>query len=480
MVASTRGDPDFQHDAAQLRQYLLWATSPMLPSLVALLVLQAFYPTWLLALLNGALALSCVCAAVAYRLARAHRLRAAIFCQAGGLWTLSLAIGSSGLPLFAVAATVAILPIMAAVPYVSLPVLLRLGFAGTLVVGLDAVSVVFGPLLSTETVPDLAIQLCLLLGVPFVVAAAGLSAWHTRITLGQALSRMDDANRALQDSERLLEQKVRQRTAQLEQSQRELATARDEAIAANRHKSTFLANMSHELRTPLNAVIGFSEVLGTRIFGELNEKQSEYVGDIHASGHHLLSLINDILDLSKIEAGRLELSPSSFHLPTTIDNALTLMKERANQRGVTLHKTVAPEVGVIAADERKIKQVLINLLTNAVKFTEKGGTVTVAAEADGAGLAISVSDTGMGIAPEDHQVIFEEFRQGSSDYTRKQEGTGLGLALSKRLVELHGGLISLESVLGKGSTFRFTLPTRSPQPLPHEGEDHGGVPHPHR
>jgi signal transduction histidine kinase len=220
--------------------------------------------------------------------------------------------------------------------------------------------------------------------------------------------------------------------------------------------------MSHELRTPLNAIIGFSEVLGERLFGELTAKQAEYIGDIHASGQHLLSLINDILDLSKIEAGRLELSLATFDLGAAIDGALVLMEERATHRGVTLVKELDAGLGAIVGDERKVKQVLLNLLANAVKFTPAGGAVTLRARAAGDGVVIAVADTGVGIAPQDQGIIFEEFRQAESDYTRTQEGTGLGLALARRLVELHHGRIWVESEVGRGSTFRFTLPRRAP------------------
>jgi signal transduction histidine kinase len=227
---------------------------------------------------------------------------------------------------------------------------------------------------------------------------------------------------------------------------------------ANRHKSEFLANMSHELRTPLNAIIGFSEVLDERYFGQLTDKQDEYVKDIHSSGKHLLSLINDILDLSKIEAGRMELEVSDFDLPSALDNALTLVKERAQRHSIALGKRVDPALGTVRADERKVKQIMLNLLSNAVKFTPEGGRVSVAAKANGEAIEISVADTGIGIAPEDQEAVFEEFKQVGRDYTRKAEGTGLGLALTKRFVELHGGTISLTSTPGKGSTFTFTLP----------------------
>ena len=245
---------------------------------------------------------------------------------------------------------------------------------------------------------------------------------------------------------------------------REIEEKSREIEAANRHKSEFLANMSHELRTPLNAIIGFSEVLGERMFGELNEKQAEYTEDILSSGRHLLSLINEILDLSKVEAGRMELELATFDLPLAIDNARTFVRERATKHGINLDVTVDERLGDFVGDERKIKQVLLNLLSNAVKFTPEGGRIGIhARQADGS-VEISVSDTGIGIAPEDQAKIFEEFRQVGSDYAHKVEGTGLGLTLAKKFVELHGGKIWVESEVGKGSTFCFTLPERSSPP----------------
>jgi signal transduction histidine kinase/GTP-sensing pleiotropic transcriptional regulator CodY len=232
---------------------------------------------------------------------------------------------------------------------------------------------------------------------------------------------------------------------------------------ANQHKSAFLANMSHELRTPLNAVIGFSEMLAARYFGDLTEKQAEYVTDIHASGKHLLSLINDILDLSKIEAGRMELEAAEFDLRAALDNALTLVRERAQRGGVALTLEADPALGPFEGDERKLKQVVLNLLSNAVKFTPRGGAVRVAAKRVDGHVEIAVSDTGVGIAPADQEAIFEAFRQVGTDVTRKREGTGLGLALTRRFVELHGGTIRVESAVGKGSTFTITLPVRHDQ-----------------
>ncbi len=229
--------------------------------------------------------------------------------------------------------------------------------------------------------------------------------------------------------------------------------------AASRHKSEFLANMSHELRTPLNAIIGFSEVLMQRMFGDLNAKQDEYLKDIYESGRHLLSLINDILDLSKIEAGRMELELTAFDLPTAIDSALTLVRERAIRRGIVLKKILDERVGQVQADERKVRQVVLNLLSNAIKFTPEGGRIEVRAVPVDGSVEVSVTDTGVGIAPEDQEAVFEEFRQVGTS-AAKQEGTGLGLALCRKFVELHGGTIWVTSAVGAGSTFTFTLPVR--------------------
>ena len=238
---------------------------------------------------------------------------------------------------------------------------------------------------------------------------------------------------------------------------REIEDKSRQLEVASRHKSEFLANMSHELRTPLNAIIGFSEVLSEKMFGEVNEKQAEYLGDILESGRHLLSLINDILDLSKIEAGRMELEPSDFNLSNAIDNTLTLVRERAERRGIKLGRKIDERLGMIRADERKVKQVLLNLLSNALKFTPEGGRIDVRAALQNGAAEISVVDTGVGIAPEDQDAVFEEFRQVGVA-SRKTEGTGLGLAISRKFIELHGGKIWVTSEMGKGSTFTFTLP----------------------
>ena len=240
---------------------------------------------------------------------------------------------------------------------------------------------------------------------------------------------------------------------------------------ASKHKSEFLANMSHELRTPLNAVIGFSEVLEGRLFGELNDKQAEYIADIHTSGRHLLTLINDILDLSKIEAGRMDLQLTPVVLSDVVQNSVALLRERATRQSIALTLDVDPRVGVVDADERKIKQVLFNLLTNALKFTPEGGRVVVSARGTKDEAQVSVHDDGVGIAPADLDRIFEEFQQVGTSHL--QEGTGLGLAISRRFVELHGGSLTVDSELGRGSTFTFTLPRTQ---LAKEGTDRAADP----
>jgi signal transduction histidine kinase len=233
-----------------------------------------------------------------------------------------------------------------------------------------------------------------------------------------------------------------------------------ELEAASRHKSEFLANMSHELRTPLNAIIGFSQVLRERMFGEVNAKQEEYLDDILSSGNHLLSLINDVLDLSKVEAGQIEIEVGAFSLQDALERGVVMVRERATKDGVQVALAADPEVDIVDGDERRIKQVIFNLLSNAVKFTPAGGAVNVSAGQVDGEVRVSVADTGPGLAPEDHERIFEEFQQTEAG-VEQREGTGLGLALSKRLVELHGGRIWVESEFGHGSTFVFTLPARS-------------------
>ncbi len=245
---------------------------------------------------------------------------------------------------------------------------------------------------------------------------------------------------------------------------------------ASRHKSEFLASMSHELRTPLNAIIGFSEVLLERMFGELNERQDDYLRDIWSSGKHLLELLNDILDLSKIEAGQMVLNHSEFAVRESLEYCLSMVRERALKQRILLSLEVDPEVGLLDADRLRFRQVVLNLLSNAVKFTPDGGRVGVRASLRDRDLVVEVVDTGPGVAAEDRERIFDSFQQGAR-HPGQTEGTGLGLTLSKRILELHGGRIWVESEAGQGSTFGFALPAGSGEPaltsVPQAGPDLG-------
>lgn len=245
---------------------------------------------------------------------------------------------------------------------------------------------------------------------------------------------------------------------------RELGTSRRELEVAGRHKSEFLASMSHELRTPLNAVIGFSDVLLGGMFGELNERQEEYLGDILSSGRHLLELLNEILDLSKIEAGEMRLDSTVFSVATALEYAVSVVRDRALAHDIELTLDVADDLDLVESDELRFKQVVVNLLGNAVKFTPPGGSVRVRARLAQGDLVVTVSDSGIGIAPEDQERIFESFQQGRRT-TSKEEGTGLGLTLCRRIVELFGGEITVSSEVGRGSTFEVSIPITSYRPV---------------
>ena len=250
---------------------------------------------------------------------------------------------------------------------------------------------------------------------------------------------------------------------QLKQRGREIARKNAQLEDANRLKSEFLANMSHELRTPLNAIIGFSEVLKDGLLGDMPEEQVDYIQDIFDSANHLLSLINDILDLSKIEAGKMELDVSELDLHEVFSNSLSIVKERAHANRIHLELDVPEELDAMQADGRKVKQILYNLLSNAVKFTPSGGKVTLRARRDGDWLEIAVADTGIGIAADKISRLFRHFEQLDGSLSRKHEGTGLGLVMVKRLAELHGGQVGVESEPNKGSTFTVRLPMHAAQ-----------------
>ena len=246
------------------------------------------------------------------------------------------------------------------------------------------------------------------------------------------------------------------------ESNKVLHAMSEQLALASKHKSEFLANMSHELRTPLNAIIGFADVLGQKMFGDLNARQNEYLDDIGTSGRHLLDLVNQILDLSKVEAGRMDLEPSTFAPAETVRSCLAFIRERAAAHRIEIAADIPDALPVVTADERKIRQTMLNLLSNAVKFTPDGGWIGVSAHVVDDQLVISVKDTGVGIPQVDQPAVFEEFRQVGQPSDGSREGTGLGLTLAKRFVELHGGRIWVESEVGKGSTFAFAIPIEKP------------------
>ncbi len=284
----------------------------------------------------------------------------------------------------------------------------------------------------------------LLLAVLAVILGAGSWRLAWLVTLRR---------QAEEEYQQQLEDRVRERTA-------ELAIAKERAEEMSRYKSQFLANMSHELRTPLNAILGFSEVLQDKMFGDLNEKQEQYVNYIGESGEHLLTLISDILDVSKIETGKLEVQLAEVHLGDLLKNSLAMVKEKALSHGIELILKLEDEIPDLYADERKVKQVVFNLLSNAVKFTPDGGQAVIEAVKEGEHIRVTVWDTGIGIKEEDKAKLFKEFQQLDGGRDKRYQGTGLGLALSKRLVEMHGGRIWVESEPGKGSRFSFTLPIK--------------------
>ena len=294
-------------------------------------------------------------------------------------------------------------------------------------------------------------------------ARIGAGAYDERINLdrrdelGGLADELNGMAASLQASVGGLEQRVKDRTRELQQALAELSQKGSQLEVASRHKSEFLANMSHELRTPLNAIIGFSQVLRQRLFGPLNAKQEEYLDDILASGNHLLGLINDVLDLSKVEAGQVELEVATFSLREALERGVVMLRERETKNEVLISLELAADVDLVDGDERRVQQVVFNLLSNAVKFTPRGGSVVVASAREDGEVLVSVTDTGPGIAAADQKRIFEEFQQTDVG-VQQSEGTGLGLALSKRFVELHRGRIWVESQSGHGSRFVFTLP----------------------
>ena len=312
------------------------------------------------------------------------------------------------------------------------------------------------------------------------VAVAAVTLTFIVLSLAGAVFDRQLAMRTLQETEQL-----RRRVAELEETKRELETtganlrrALDAAAASNRAKPQFLATVSHELRTPLNSVIGFAELLGIEIHGELGDRRyRDYAASIRDSGAHLLALINDVLDFAKIDAGRLELAEDEIDVPELFAASLRMVKSAADEAGLALHEVLADaELPRLRGDQRRVKQILLNLLSNAIKFTPGPGVVTIAARRQGDTVVISVADTGIGIAPEDLEKALEPFGQIDNRLARAYEGTGLGLPLSKQLMEVHGGSLRLDSQPEVGTTVWLTFPAERTMPLDRSGD--GSVAYP--
>lgn len=289
--------------------------------------------------------------------------------------------------------------------------------------------------------------------------------------LNASLQQVRASEQALEKLNRELEQRVAERTQQLESAMNQQVELNERLLESDRVKSQFLASMSHELRTPLNAILNFTEFVALGVLGDINDKQKDALDKSLSSGHHLLSLINDVLDITKIEAGMLKLFvEENVQLETLLSEAMATAQTLVNGKPIAIQTIIEPDLPTLLADRRRIKQVLLNLISNACKFTEKG-SITLYAKQQGAGVLISVQDTGTGIAPEDHDLIFEPFQQ-TEQGVQHAHGTGLGLPISKRLVEAHQGKLWLESTVGVGSVFHIYLPARAyelVQMIPEDG-----------
>jgi signal transduction histidine kinase/CheY-like chemotaxis protein len=436
-------------EIARLRQFIVWDLPVNVAGLTLMLVLFVLVPFPYFPVIGASIAINIGVLVWAYRSAETLTISRAISVICLWLLVIVLLLAYALPVIFPLTILFTLWPVTLALPYFSGRPLVRLMAASILVLCLAT-------LLSQrdqpyrDLLPDWLVSQVMVSFAPVIVAMTFLMLWHYNSRLNETLARTRQANLALLESERVLEARVTERTAELEEKGNQLEIA-------NRHKSEFLASMSHELRTPLNAVIGFSRVLSDRTFGELNAKQEEYLHDIVSSGSHLLSLINDVLDVSKVEAGRMELEVGRFSLREAFASSLATVRDHAARRQVSLSSHLDPEVELVDGDERKVKQVLFNLLSNAIKFTPAGGSVAAVARRAGGAVSISVSDTGIGIAPEHLERVFEDFQQVRSP-EQDQEGSGLGLALARRLIELHGGRIRVESQLGQGSVFTLTLP----------------------
>jgi signal transduction histidine kinase/CheY-like chemotaxis protein len=401
-------------------------------------------------------------------LGRRNRLGPAVLCLAVGFWGLAILAALGGSAILPAAAVLSIIPVVIGLPYAAERLSFWIVSGATLVAALVSWLSVLPPSLSTDPLPSTTVKLLVALYVPLLVGVYSVLIWHSSARLGDTLTETRAANAALRESERSLERKVHERTAELEEknvalerSQRELAAARDEALAATRTKSAFLANMSHELRTPLNAIIGYSEMLREEAEDGGHVALVPDLSKVTTAGRHLLGLINNVLDLSKIEAGRMDVFAERFELAEVLEGVASTVRPLVEKNGNRFVLELPVGLGAMRSDVTKIRQVLFNLLSNAAKFT-RGGEVRLAARplerAGARWLELRVSDTGIGMTPEQLARVFEAFTQADASTTREFGGTGLGLAITRSFCGLLGGEIEAASVSGRGSEFVVRLP----------------------
>jgi signal transduction histidine kinase len=437
--------------AARLRQFLTWDIVINLATVPCMFVLYALFPTPFFALLGIVVLANAALLVWATQQVSAGRLQRAVFAVCVGLWLIATLVGLGAPVTLPFIALLLVWPVALALPYLRGRQLRWVVAVSTAIsVGLTVWSGRSDPFQVEALLPTALVSVAMVICVPLFTAFIFLLLWHDSSRLHETLEQTRTANAALRESEHLLEARVDDRT-------RELAVARDQALEATRAKSTFLANMSHELRTPLNAILGYTELILDGIYGPPTERISDVLQRVDKSGHHLLELINDVLDLSRIEAGQLSLSVGEYCLSTVVAEVCLAIQPLAVDKGLTLETKIPDNLPRPVGDERRIRQVLLNLLGNAVKFTD-AGVVWVEARVDGDTVRVSVSDSGPGVAEADTERIFEVCQQADGSSTKQKGGSGLGLAISRRIVELHGGRLWLERSGPPGATFTFTLP----------------------
>ena len=464
-AATAASIEDRTHDIERLLQFLKFST-PF--GVVGLFIIV--FGWWLtrapaLFILFGATLMNFILTALAQRELKRQDLESAVMKLSVGLWAVGLALWFSLPRLYGISLICFVLSIVLAAAYVRREKTILIALGSVLITAIGSALHPWRPLLGEVGLPDQMVEVLIVVFTPITVGLCALGVWHAVARLLELLEDAREKNKALLASESLLEEKVEARTADLKRSQNELSQARDEALASNRAKSTFLANMSHELRTPLNAIIGYGEMMQEDTVAAGHD---EYVPDLQrivTSGKHLLGLINDVLDLSKIEAGRVDLHAEEIDaealLVSTVDTIRPLIVERGN----TVELVVDGDLGFFSSDVTRVRQVLFNLLSNAAKFTE-AGQISLHAKREGDGpdgvMLFSVRDTGIGMTPHQMERIFEAFSQAETTTTRDFGGTGLGLAITRRFCEMLGGSVEVESVLGEGSVFHVRLPAEMP------------------